>query len=70
MDWSEAIYSPSVRVGNYRTEVKHSLRGAKTLVHLIEKGAAAWAIEVRCPRTLMARTELSRVSEQVLGDLE
>lgn len=66
MDWSEAVYAPSVRVGSCRTAVKHSLRGAKTLVRLIEKGAAAWAIEVRCPRTLMARTELSSAPEQVL----
>lgn len=58
-DWSEASYAPEVSVGRNSATVRHRLTGAPALHKLIEDGTAAWAVELRCPKTLMARVETS-----------
>ena len=66
LDWVGATYKPLVRVGNCRTAVSHSIKDAPTLDRLLMDGRAAWAVEVRCPKTLMALTETSSDSNQRL----
>lgn len=39
--------------------VEHRLQDAPVLGKLIDDKAAAWAVEVRCPKTLMARVDTS-----------
>ena len=55
LDWSDASYAASVDAdvdGEDRWTVRHALTGARQLEDLIAKRVAAWAVEVRCPRTL------------------
>ena len=65
-DWREAKYSPKVLAGAGHAKVQHRLEGAAALRRLIDKEVAAWAIELRCPKTLMARVETSPVDHQVV----
>jgi len=58
-DWSDASYAPEVSVGRNSATVQHRLTGAPALHKLIEDGTAVWAVEMRCPKTLMARVETS-----------
>ena len=59
LDWPDAAYRPEVRIGGGATRIAHRLEGAPTLERLIAEGAARWAVELRCPRTLLARVETS-----------
>lgn len=60
LDWPEATYRTDVKVaGVDRATVQHLLSGASVLHQLIKDGKAAWAVELRCPKTLMARTVTS-----------
>lgn len=65
-DWPSASYDPDVSVGSNRATVQHQLDGAPALRRLIEDGVAAWAVELRCPKTLMARVETSSADRQVV----
>ncbi len=60
LDWKSATYHVDVEANGTGAVVTHELRDAPELVRLIEDGAAAYAVEARCPRTLFARTWLSR----------
>lgn len=64
-DWSSASYDPDVSVSTNRATVQHQMDGASALRRLIEDGLAAWAVELRCPKTLMARVETSSADRQV-----
>lgn len=59
LDWPDAAYRPEVRIGGGAARIAHRLEGAPTLERLIAGGAARWAVELRCPRTLLARVETS-----------
>ena len=59
LDWPDAAYRPEVRIGGGAARIAHRLEGAPTLERLIAVGAARWAVELRCPRTLLARVEES-----------
>ena len=53
LDWPAASYAATVDVdGDDYWTVRHTLTGARQLEDLIAAGTAAWAVEVRCPRTL------------------
>lgn len=52
--------------GSGRAKVEHRLENAPTLRKLIDNGAAAWAVELRCPKTLMARVDTSPGQAQVV----
>lgn len=56
LDWDRASYSVNVKIQGRSAIAKHTLRDAPELEALIEAGAARWALELRCPRTLLART--------------
>ena len=59
LDWEAARYSTELRVGDGYATVTHTLQGAPQLQSLIEQGAARWALELRCPTTLLSRWEHS-----------
>ncbi len=67
LDWPDARYRPDVQVGVRRATVEHKLTGADPLNRLLEEGKAAWAVELRCPKTLMARIETSADAQQIAG---
>ncbi len=56
LDWQDARYRVEIEVRGQTAEITHDLANASELEQLIDAGAAAWAVEVRCPRTLLART--------------
>lgn len=55
--WPDAACRPRVRFDADGATLSHGLSGAPTLARLIESGSAAWAVELNCPRTLMARVD-------------
>ena len=59
LDWRDSKYEPKVRVAGDRATIVHSITGAPSLEHAIDKGLAKWAAEIRCPKTLLSRIELS-----------
>jgi len=59
MDWTHATYRAAVKVGGYSAGVQNTLVGAPELEEQIRAGSAQWALELRCPRTLFARTDYS-----------
>lgn len=62
LDWEAARYSTELRVGNGYATVTHTLEGALQLHALVEQGAAGWALELRCPTTLLSRWEHSETA--------
>ncbi len=66
MDWTEAAYETNVNVGAGQATVIHRLSKAPALERLIDSGDAAWGVDVRCPKTLMAKTETSPNASQVV----
>ena len=59
LDWPDARYQPEVRVAGDRATIIHALDGAPSLERGISEGVARWAVEIRCPKTLSSRIELS-----------
>ena len=59
LDWPDARYQPKVRVAGNRATIIQALAGAPALERGIVEGAAKWAVEIRCPKTLLSRIELS-----------
>lgn len=59
LDWPEGRYEPTVRVARDRANVLHSLAGVPSLEQTVDEGLAKWAAEIRCPKTLLSRIELS-----------
>ena len=59
IDWPDAKYKPKVTVAADRATIVHALAGAPSLEHAIDSGLAKWAAEIRCPKTLLSRIELS-----------
>ena len=66
LDWPQALYTPTVRIGDGFARVTHCLDGAPLLHKLLDRGDAVWAVELRCPKTLLARTETSAQAEHTL----
>ncbi len=64
LDWPGAAYKPSVHVGVGQANITHTLVGARALKRLIDEGSAVWAVELRCPKTLMSRVETCRSERQ------
>ena len=56
MDWKRARYRTTVRVKAGGASVDNELHDAPELEELVDQGQAAWAVEVRCPKTLYAHT--------------
>ena len=62
LDWQAAQYTTELRVGGGYATVTHRLDGAPQLQSLIEQGKAKWALELRCPTTLLSRWEISETA--------
>ena len=60
LDWPEGKYEAKVGVAQAQASILHDLSGAPSLDRAVEKGFAKWAAEIRCPKTLLSRIELSR----------
>lgn len=60
MDWLNVAYRTAISIGVGSAEVSNSLDGAVSLSDLVNGGQAAWAVELRCPRTLMGRVYTSK----------
>lgn len=65
-DWPDAKYTPLVTVGGSKATIRHELQGAPALERAIERACAIWATELRCPKTLLSRVEVSHEPEQVV----
>ena len=65
-DWRWATYEPEVRVAPTRATVVHRLNEAPTLTRLVDTGAARWATELRCPKTLYCRVMEASNAVQVV----
>ncbi len=63
LDWRNARYSTDLRVGDGYATVTNSLEEAPQLQSLIEQGTARWALELRCPTTLLSRWEHSDTAQ-------
>ena len=66
LDWPSATYVAEASGGGGSWRIQHRLDGAEAIHDLINAGAAAWAAEVRCPRTLYSHlaqssSDLTRV---------
>ena len=59
LDWPTAIYEAEASGGSGNWRIEHRLEGARAIYDLIEAGNAAWAAEVRCPRTLYSHLSWS-----------
>lgn len=59
LDWKSAQYRVDVEANDAGAVVMHELSEAPELLALIEARNAAYAVEIRCPRTLFARTWVS-----------
>lgn len=66
LDWLEAEYATEVRVRRGQASIRHRLSRAPTLKRMVEDRTAAWAVEVRCPKTLLARVETSSDDHQTV----
>ena len=65
-DWPDAKYAPLVTVGGCKATILHVLQSAPELQQAIETECAVWATELRCPKTLLSRVEVSREPKQVV----
>ena len=59
LDWPTAVYEAEASGGGGHWRIEHRLDGAKAVCDLIDAGNAAWAAEVRCPRTLYSHLSYS-----------
>jgi len=59
LDWPDARYEPKVRVALDRARIRHSIAGAPSLERAVNEGLAKWAVEIRCPKTLLSRLTLA-----------
>lgn len=59
IDWQHAEYQVEVKVSGHSATASNQLTNAAELESLIGAGDARWALELRCPKTLLARVEQS-----------
>lgn len=62
LDWRSGKYGSKVQIRHGGATVENYLAEAPELTKLIEDGSATWALEVRCPRSLYAKTFISQHS--------
>lgn len=59
LDWPDGSYEPKVRVTRDQATIQHAIAGVPSLERAVNEGFAKWAAEVRCPKTLLSRVEVS-----------
>lgn len=67
IDWNEAVYDPVVALKDNAAAVVHQLKGAPGIAELIKSGAAQYATEIRCPRSMYARSDTTSSHEQLIN---
>ena len=63
IDWPQARYQVDVTVSGHSATAVNRLNAAPELQSLIESGNASWALELRCPKALLARVAQSSDSK-------
>lgn len=63
LDWLDAAYAAEVQFGDRVARITHRLEHAPALERLVAEGGAKWAVELRCPKTLLACTETAGTPE-------
>ena len=66
LDWPNTAYAPKVGLGTRTARIEHHVEGTDLIGDLVSQGDAVWAVELRCPKTLMARTATSRVADHTI----
>ena len=74
LDWPNATYSPVVGIGTRMARIEHRVDGAPVISEMVSRGDAVWAVELRCPKTLIARISTSVVADHTVrwddGDID
>lgn len=65
LDWLTAQYKATVALKQQVSTVVHELTDGPEIEALLKDGSAAYATEVRCPRTMLSRIVLSASHDQV-----
>ena len=66
LDWLTAQYKATVALKQQVSTVVHELTDGPDIEALLKDGSAAYATEVRCPRTMLSRIEHSASHNQVI----
>lgn len=66
LDWLTAQYKATVALKQQLSTVVHELTDGPEIEALLKDGSAAYATEVRCPRTMLSRIEHSASHNQVI----
>jgi len=66
LDWLTAKYTPTVALKHQASAVIHKLSDAPEIEELLNTGDAAFATEIRCPRTMLSRVEPAVGNEQLI----
>ncbi|MCY4518850.1 MAG: hypothetical protein OXB99_16585 [Acidimicrobiaceae bacterium] len=66
LDWVAARYSATVALQRQASAVIHELHDAPEIETLLSNGDAAYATEIRCPRTMLSRVEHAEGTSQVV----
>lgn len=66
LDWLTAQYKATVALKQQVSTVVHELTNGPEIEALLKDGSAAYATEVRCPRTMLSRIEHSASHNQVV----
>ena len=62
MHWPDARYSVNVSTRQGTAHIEHHLENAPQLLRLVASGQAAWAAELRCPRSMLNEVHISEAS--------
>ena len=66
LDWLTAQYKATVALKQQMSTVIHELANGPEIEALLAEGSAAYATEVRCPRTMLSRIEHSTSQNQII----
>ena len=66
LDWLTAQYKATVALKQQLSTVIHELTDSPEIEELLKEGSAAFATEVRCPRTMLSRIEFSASEHQIV----
>ncbi len=66
LDWPDGRYEPKVGVARDRARIRHSIAEAPSLQWAVSEGLAKWAVEIRCPKTLLSRLTLSAEPQHIV----
>ena len=65
-DWLTATYTATVGLNQQASAIIHELGNAPEVETLLHNGDAAYATEIRCPRTMLSRIEHATDQRQLI----